>query len=89
MLIVVKRDSDTDIGIDATSTGGDRTSDAGVVGHADTAILVECYGRYFAGTPRSVFVVAVVPGHWIIVVVVYIDTGAGVLRTPDNTVRIL
>lgn len=79
MVIVVKRDSDTDIGTDVTSTGGYRTSDAGVVGHADTAILVERNGRYFAGTPRPVFVVAVVPGHWIIVVVVYIDTGAGVL----------
>jgi hypothetical protein len=53
------------------------TSYTGVVGHTDSAVVVEGHGCHFASTSRSVFVVPVVPRHRVVVIVV--DVGAGML----------
>lgn len=53
------------------------TSDAGVVGDADAAVLVEGNRGDLAGASSAVLVVTVVPWHRIVIVVV--DIGAGLV----------
>lgn len=41
------------------------TSDAGIIRHADATIVIKCNSGHFTSTPRAMFIVAIVLGHWI------------------------
>lgn len=55
------------------------SANAGIKGDAYTAIGIEGDGGYFAGTSSAVLIVAIIPWHWIIVVVIDIRAGQWVL----------
>lgn len=63
------------------------TSDTGIIRDADSAILVESDGRDFAGASSAVFIVAVVPRHRIVVVVV--DVRAGLMIVVERQIRMI
>lgn len=56
------------------------TADAGVVGDADAAVVVEGDGSDFSGAASAVLVVSVVTRHRVTVVVVDIRAGQAVLK---------
>lgn len=63
------------------------TSDTGIVSDTDAAILVEGNGGDLAGASSAVLVVAVIPRHWIVVVVV--DIRAGLVIIVERQIRMV
>jgi hypothetical protein len=63
------------------------TSYARIVGDSDAAEIVEGDGRHLARTSGPVFVVAVVPRHRVVVIVINIGAGVLVLQQRDPQVN--
>lgn len=69
------------------SIANDFTSDTGVISDSDTAVLVEGDGGDFAGTSGAVLVVAIIPRHRVVVVVV--DVRAGLMIVVERQIRMI
>lgn len=60
------------------------TSNAGVVGDPDPAVIVVGDSSHLTGAPRPVLIVSVIARHRVIIIVVYIRTGPVMLQKENK-----